>query len=63
MKRNKNRTEDSHRSLERRVSALNDSMQLVANQVSTFSLCVCVCVCVCVYVYVCVCVSTAHIKH
>ena len=33
MKRNKNRTEDGHRSLERRLSLLNDSLQLTTNQV------------------------------
>lgn len=33
MKRNKNRTEDSHRLLERRVGILNETLQEVANEV------------------------------
>ena len=33
MKRNKNRTEDSHRLLERRVGTLNETLQEVANEV------------------------------
>ena len=39
MKRNKNRTEDGQKSLERRLSLLNDSVQMMANQV--YSVCVC----------------------
>ena len=34
MKRNKNKTEDGQRSLERRLNSLNDSVQLLTNQVN-----------------------------